>query len=228
MKRSSTVIVGVAASFVLLAATWLAVLSPVAADPVKLVATGTNSNVHPFDRTMGSSKAPILLIEYSSPTCPHCAAFFEHYFQFLKRKFIDAGQVRFVYRAYMLRPDDASVEKLSRCFPSEYYFDFVGLLMQKQPEWDAVIYPNINMHDALIQIAERTGLPRDRAEKCISDNALNRQLNQVSEEGEQRYHVAGTPTFVVNGVSGEAGEPWEHLEKRLAAALLKGEPTQPN
>ena len=173
----------------------------------------------PFDRVMGNPKAPVVLVEYGSPTCPHCAEFYVQNFQALKTKFIDTGKVRYVYRVFMLRGNDAPVEKLARCLPADQYFSFVGLLFENQREWDADMYPNIDIHTGLLEMAMRAGLAKDRADQCMRDPALNKQLNQVSDDATQKYAVNGTPSFLVNGVPDQAGEEWPHLQQRLLAAI---------
>ena len=72
--------------------------------------------------------------------------------------------------------------------PAEHYFDFVGLLFRRQHEWDADEYPNIDMHAALLKIAKEIGLPDGVAEKCMTSTALDKDLNQVSEDAEKKYN----------------------------------------
>ena len=54
------------------------------------------------DIAIGSAKAPITLTEYSSMSCPHCAAFGQNVFPMLRSKYIDTGKVRFVFREFPL------------------------------------------------------------------------------------------------------------------------------
>jgi protein-disulfide isomerase len=54
------------------------------------------------DIAIGSEKAPITLTEYSSMSCPHCAAFSQNVFPMLRTKYIDTGKVRFVFREFPL------------------------------------------------------------------------------------------------------------------------------
>ena len=214
IKRYLPAAMGAVAFLALCLATWQVFLTARAAEP----AAPASAIIRPFDRTMGSPTAPVVLVEYAAPTCPYCAAFYLQYFQSLKTKYIDTGKVRYVYRVYMIHSGDGPAEKLSRCLPVEHYFDFVGLLFRRQSQWDADEYPNIDMHDALMAIAKEIGLPKDVAEKCVTSTALDAQLNQVSDEAEKKYNVNATPTFLVNGVAGEGGEQWAHLEARLVAA----------
>ena len=220
IKRYRLTALGAAAFLALGFAAWQAFWVPSAAQPAPSAVTRAQSIVGPFDRTMGSANAPVVLVEYAAPTCPYCAAFYLQYFQGLKTKYIDTGKVRYVYRVFLIHSGDGPAEKLSRCLPVEHYFDLVGLLFRRQPQWDADEYPNIDMHDGLMAIAKEIGLPKDVAEKCMASTALDRQLNQVSEEAEKKYKVNSTPTFLVNGVAGEGGEQWAHLEARLVAASM--------
>ena len=50
------------------------------------------------DVVIGSDKAPVTIIEYASMTCPHCAHFSETTFPELKKRYIDTGKVRFIFR----------------------------------------------------------------------------------------------------------------------------------
>src|SRR5262245_48094486 len=54
------------------------------------------------DMSLGDEKAPITIIEYASMTCPHCAHFHETTFPELKKKYIDTGKVRFIFREFPL------------------------------------------------------------------------------------------------------------------------------
>ena len=67
------------------------------------------------DMALGSATAPITIVEYSSLTCPHCAAFAENVFPMLQSKYIDTGKVRFVSREFPLDIKAAAASMLARC-----------------------------------------------------------------------------------------------------------------
>ena len=72
------------------------------ADYVMLASDGgLGTGVYDDDTYQGVSDAPIVLIEYASLTCPHCAAFHEEGYPELK-EYIDAGQLAYVYRDFPL------------------------------------------------------------------------------------------------------------------------------
>jgi hypothetical protein len=54
--------------------------------------------------TLGDPAAPITIVEYSSLTCPHCAAFHTETLPALKEKYVDTGQVLVKFRPFPLDP----------------------------------------------------------------------------------------------------------------------------
>ncbi|MEJ2377128.1 MAG: thioredoxin domain-containing protein, partial [Pseudolabrys sp.] len=56
------------------------------------------------DLWLGDPKAPVIIIEYASMTCPHCAHFDETTFPALKKQYIDTGKVRYTMREFPLDP----------------------------------------------------------------------------------------------------------------------------
>jgi protein-disulfide isomerase len=67
------------------------------------------------DIAIGSADAPIAITEYSSMSCPHCAAFGQNVFPMLRSKYIDTGKVRFVFREFPLDIKAAAASILARC-----------------------------------------------------------------------------------------------------------------
>ena len=177
----------------------------------------------PTDRTMGNSKAKVVLIEYGAPTCNICAYFAANEFPQLKREYIDTGKIYYIFRTFPLRPMDGDVEKMARCLPEDKYFDFIDLMWRNQPKWDAAEYPGItDPHGEMIQQARVFGMSAEQAEQCIANKAEDERINKVSQEAEQKYNLTGTPTFVVDGVPQSSGAvPYEQLAKVLNAALAK-------
>ena len=64
---------------------------------------------------MGDAKAPVTIIEYASMTCPHCAHFQETTFPELKKRYIDTGKVRYIFREFPLDNLAAAAFMLARC-----------------------------------------------------------------------------------------------------------------
>ena len=54
------------------------------------------------EMALGDEKAPVTIIEYASMTCPHCATFHDTTYPELKKRYIDTGKVRFIFREFPL------------------------------------------------------------------------------------------------------------------------------
>ncbi len=52
--------------------------------------------------SIGKSDAPVTIIEYSSLSCPHCAAFHRDILPALKSEYIETGKARYVVREFPL------------------------------------------------------------------------------------------------------------------------------
>ncbi len=67
------------------------------------------------DMVMGNANAPVTIVEYASMTCPHCAHFQETTFPELKKRYIDTGKVRYIFREFPLDNLAAAAFMLARC-----------------------------------------------------------------------------------------------------------------
>src|SRR5262245_61512941 len=93
--------------------------------------------VQPGDHVLGDAKAPITLIEYASFTCPHCAHFHTQILPEIKKKWIDTGKVKLIYRDFPLDQVAAKAAQIAECAPSDRYFGVVDLIFRGQSQWAA-------------------------------------------------------------------------------------------
>jgi protein-disulfide isomerase len=191
--------------------------------------TGPNYTITPRDRTQGNPKAKVVLIEYAAPSCPVCAAFNAQTFDQLKKDYIDTGKVFYVFRIFPLRPDDGAAEKIARCLPEDKYFSFIDLLFRNQPKWDveyasenAALQTPDGVRAGLITLGRIAGMSADEVNKCMTDTKEDDIINKVAAEGESRYNITGTPTFIVDGKSiGSGNLPYADVRKALDNALAE-------
>src|SRR5947209_14674871 len=87
------------------------------------------------EMALGDPQAPITVIEYASMTCPHCAHFHLTTFPELKKRYIDTGKVRFVFREFPLDPVATGAFMLARCAGNDRYFALLDLLFHEQRQW---------------------------------------------------------------------------------------------
>jgi protein-disulfide isomerase len=191
--------------------------------------SGQGYEIVPTDKTQGNSKAKVVLIEYAAPSCPVCAAFNAQSFPQLKAKYIDTGKVFYVFRVFPLRADDGSAEKIARCLPEDKYFSFIDLLFKNQAKWD-VEFSQVNpalaspegVHEGLVLLGRIAGMSREQVDQCMVNKAEDERINKVSSDGESRYSITGTPTFILNGTSiGSGNIPFDNISKLLDTELAK-------
>jgi protein-disulfide isomerase len=173
------------------------------------------------DRTLGDPKAPITVIEYAAPMCPHCKHMNEQGIPVLKAKYIDTGKVFYIFRVFPIGQPDVAAEALARCLPKESYFQFIDLLYSKQESWDPE-YPGVtDVQGGLVALARIAGLSSDQALACIADKASQKRVIDSAQDAATRYGISGTPTFVINGEVQTAGAPWTDIKAKLDSLLAK-------
>lgn len=172
------------------------------------------------DRTIGNQNAPVLIVEYAALTCPHCAHFNDDIFPQLKAKYIDTGKVFYVFRVFPRMSLDLAGEALARCAPAENYFKIIDLLFKNQLDWDPEFEP-LNAHEGMLAIARAAGMNAKQAGRCMQDKTQLERANRVGQDGEAKYGITGTPTFIVNGKVHPGQYEWEDLQRDLDALLAK-------
>ncbi|HEY8948996.1 MAG TPA: thioredoxin domain-containing protein [Rhizomicrobium sp.] len=192
-------------------------------DSTTLASGGTKYDVTiaADDRTLGDPKAPITMVEYAAPTCPHCAHFDMTLFPFIQKNYIATGKVYYVFRVFPLSQVDIAAESMARCLPKENYFQFIDLLFRNQPKWDPDGYQIADVHAALVDMGRIAGMSADQVDKCIGDQAANKRASDVGQYANTTYGINGTPTFLVNGEIAPPFESTNDIKTYLDAVLAK-------
>ncbi|WP_346659826.1 DsbA family protein [Bradyrhizobium sp. 200] len=170
------------------------------------------------DIAIGSAKAPVTITEYSSMSCPHCAAFGQNVFPMLRSKYIDTGKVRFVFREFPLDIKAAAASILARCIgkgDSEQYLSAVDTLFKLQDRLMA------QTKDTLIYVGKRHGMSEQDVETCEKDQAQFDKLTADQQYAVRELKVTSTPTFFLNGVRLQGSMSFEEFEERIKPLLRK-------
>jgi protein-disulfide isomerase len=171
----------------------------------------------PFpDRALGPANAPVTIIEYASFTCPHCATFATSTYPEFKKRYIDTGKVRFIFRDFPLDELAAAGAMLAHCAGDEKYFDFVEALFQQQSRW-AVNRPL----PPLLALAKQAGFTEQSFNACLSNQKLLDDIQKVRERAAKQFGVNSTPTFFINGKKYNGALSIEDIEKAIEP-FLKG------
>jgi len=176
---------------------WIVALAGAAAMAVAAPVLAAGGAVTPDDMTLGSAKAPVTVIEYASASCPHCADFNNKVFPAFKKKYIDTGKVRYVFREYLTDPVQVAAAGfiVARCAGPDHYFQILDAFFHGQ----ARMYQTGDVPGALVQAGAAAGLSKAQVQACVADvNAID-AANERSAINGTENGVSGTPTFDING-----------------------------
>jgi len=164
------------------------------------------------DMSLGDPKAPNVVIEYASMTCPHCQRFNAEVFKPFKTKYIDTGKVYYIFRDFSLDPLATSAAMLAHCAPPDRFFAIVDLLFQKQKDWAFVDDPKT----ALFNLMKQVGFTQESFDACLTNQKVLDGVNAEKDRAASKLGVEATPTFFINGKKKEGEQTLEDFDKLLA------------
>lgn len=156
---------------------------------------GESSASEVTERAIGDAEAPVTIIEYSSLTCPHCASFHNEVLPDLKKKYVETGKVRMVFRDFPLNEPAVDAAVLAHCAGPDRYVGFLDVLFQTQASWASSPDPR----EALKQLGKLGGLDEGQMDACFNDESMVDGVLQSRLQGQNEHKVQSTPTFVING-----------------------------
>jgi protein-disulfide isomerase len=168
------------------------------------------------EMSIGDEKAPCTIIEYASMTCPHCAHFHETTYPELKKKYIDTGKVRFIFREFPLDQLAAAAFMLARCGGGDKFFPMIEILFHQQKDW--VVQRPLQ---PLMTIAKQAGLSEQQFNECLKNQQVLDGIEEVRTRAAQKFGVQSTPTFFINGKLFRGAVTLPEIEKEIAP-YLKG------
>ena len=165
------------------------------------------------DMSMGDDKAPVTVIEYASMTCPHCAHFQEVTFPELKKRYIDTGKVRYIFREFPLDSLAAAAFMLARCSGQDdktKYFALIDTMFLQQRQW-AVEKPL----PPLLAIAKQAGFTQQSFDACLTNQKVLDGIESIRQRAVNQFKVESTPTFFINGTKFPGALSIEDMAKAI-------------
>ncbi len=160
------------------------------------------------DIVMGDPDAPVTVIEYSSMTCSHCARFHTDTLPALKEQYVDTGKVKFIMREFPLDNLAGAASMLARCVSQDKFYPFLDMLFETQAQWARAQDPV----QELRQITRIAGFTEERFNQCLTDQEALEYVQQVRDEGDRKYDIRSTPTFIINGQKLQGAQPIERFQ----------------
>ncbi len=149
------------------------------------------------DRAVGIADSKVVVQEWFSLTCSHCAEFQKTTFPQVKQNLIDPGQVRYVWRDYPLDQVALTAAMVARALPVDRYEPFITTLLLTQDRW--AFARGVNSTEELAKLAALAGMPRQAFDATIADDKLKAAILTAQDEAEHKLNINSTPSFVING-----------------------------
>jgi protein-disulfide isomerase len=161
----------------------------------------------------GNPDAPVKVIAYEDFQCPGCANFSTQLEAGLTEKYVESGQVQFIFHDFPLsqHANAPIAAEAARCAGTQNKFwPMHDLLFSRQAQWES----DGRAADRFITYAAELGLDRNAFQACLNDG---KEAPKVTEAGitAQNAGIPATPTFVVNGKQ----VPTNGLNAAIDAAL---------
>jgi protein-disulfide isomerase len=174
-----------------------------------------NTGVYTGEIVLGEADAPVTIIEFSSMTCPHCADFHINVLPALKEKYIDAGKVKLIMREFPLDGLALRVSMLARCSGESKVKGFISIFFEQQNIWAA----SENPIEELARITRLGGMNQQRFDACLANESLMKQLVQSRQDGQDKYDIKATPSFIIDGKTHSGLSTIEEFDKILKPLL---------
>ena len=149
-------------------------------------------------RTLGDETAQIIIEEYASMSCGHCASFHNNYLDKIKKEFIDTGKAKLIFYDFPLDRGAMIGSMITQCMNDKQFFPVLSRLFQKQTEWTQ----SDNILESINTVLNPLGLDKNRILSCLEENEENQNRWKSLLAG-RKYAidikgVEATPTFFVN------------------------------
>lgn len=167
------------------------------------------------DRVLGQANALVVMVEYASATCPHCAEFHEKVLPLIKTEYIDTGKVRFIFREFPLDRLAMGAFMLARCVPDDKYFPTIDMMFRRQQTW----MKSTNPADELFRIMQFSGMDKAGFEACLKRVDLSKAIFESSKEAAKDFGIKGTPAIFVNGQMIDGHKEMTEVKAAIDAAI---------
>jgi protein-disulfide isomerase len=175
--------------------------------------------------TLGRADAPVTIVEFSDYQCPFCQRFFATTLAAIRKDYIDAGKVRYVFRDYpldQLHPYARKAAEAAHCAGDQgKYWEMHDALFRNQR---ALASEHLDEH------ARSIGLDGPAFQRCLSSGRHAAQVARGLADG-AAAGVQGTPGFVIGrttskgimeGMPVRGAQPLETFRQLIEDLLASG------
>lgn len=196
--------------------------SPVSAqdnmsEPPKPNGTVADLKLTDKEYAQGPADAKVVIVEYASLTCPHCAQFHTTVLPGIKKEFVETGKVHYVYRDFPLDRLALGAAMVARCAGRDNFFGFIDTFYAAQGQWSRASNPI----SALGNLARLGGMSQASFEACLKNVEIQNAILQQRLEAANEFKIEATPTIFVNGERYGGGMTLDQLRTLLNRKLAE-------
>ena len=172
--------------------------------------------------SLGSSSAPVKIIQFADFQCPYCGTFHEVTFPKIKEQYIKEGKVEFYFHDFPfldLHPSSKIAHQAARCATKQgSFWQLHNLIFQNQDE--------LNLEE-IRELAGQLNLNQEQFLACL-DTQKSKEPLKDSYNYARRLGLRSTPTFLISSGKvrfDQANKDWiqEQLQKEEKIKLDYGE-----
>jgi protein-disulfide isomerase len=165
------------------------------------------------ERGLGDPNAKVVVREFFSLTCTHCASFVRNAMPGIEKDLIGPGKVRFVYHDFPLDQVALTASMVARYLPPAQYHNFITALLANQDRW--AFARGINTTEEIWKFAALAGMGRATFDQAVADSELRNWILQQQQADQDRWKINSTPSFVINGKTHTGEMSYEAFRKLM-------------
>ena len=171
-----------------------------------------------LDKSVGPADAPVVVVEYADFQCPYCKQFADSTERQVKENYVDAGQVRFVFRHLaFIGSESLWAAQAAECAnEQDRFWDYHDKLFAEQGGENVGAFSQ----DNLKRFAAELGLDTLQFNECLDSNEYQTKVEQEVAQA-QRLGIRSTPSVFVNGQLIENASNYQVLQTAIERALSK-------
>ena len=166
-------------------------------------------------RGTGSAEAPVVVTEFFSLTCGHCANFHMTVWPEVRDRLVNTGRVRVIWRDFPLDQIALLAAGVARAMPAERYEAFLTVLFRTQSRW---AYTQGRQVQELAALAAAAGMDEATFRGVTEDEAYLRAILAQRFEAQETHQIRATPSFLFNGRLQTGGVSYREFENLVQSA----------
>jgi protein-disulfide isomerase len=169
---------------------------------------------------VGSTSAPIEVIEFADFECPACGQFATLHEPDVRSRLVSSGQIRLRFLDYPLveigHRNSPTASLAAACANEQgKFWEMHDAIFATQDRWST--QATRNPRGVIDPLAQQVGLDVARYQQCMDSQKFLANI-QAHRRAAERYKVSSTPSFVIGGKVYGGSMTYDELKRRVEEA----------